>query len=512
MATPTNKEQQPISLRVMRLSKPIFSNTDVNYYEPNNSIITKALDQTTSKILSSMESQQLYPLINMSSFIPNSSSESSLLNASSNSSLNQLVSSVDNSYPEPRMRDYTDTEILKLPPNFGMIYLGETFVTYICLNNETNKPVHSVSVKIELQTSTQKLLLVENQPTELEVKKNLEYISQYEIKELGVHILICTVYFLNNNGEQRSIKRFYKFQVHNPIAVKTKVNSLSDGRIFFEAQIQNTSQDRMYLERVSFEPHDSYHCKDLNFVVQEESPYLNEPGKSINKENTPPPNANTATLGVDVNGTTPSTNVNSTDVNNSAVATTTNSTTTTTKKKRSIFGASNILLANNVRQYLFMLEQIPGISPLNKLGKLDIQWRTNFGEVGHLQTSTLTRKIPPIEYLHVKVTSIKPEIIRVEQPFQCTIELTNNSPSDMNVQFSLAKHDYNSSILCKGKCMKNVKVDSQKSQTFTIQFIPIINGLHSLGGFKVVDIVSGLSKELDHLSDIYVYDEQEELN
>ncbi|ORX65501.1 DUF974-domain-containing protein [Anaeromyces robustus] len=444
MATSTSKEQQPISLRVMRLSKPLFSNTDVNYYEPTNSIITKALDQTTTKILSSMESQQLYPMINMTSFLPNSTSESSSLN-SSNSSLNQLVSSIDNSYPEPRMRDYTDTEILKLPPNFGMIYLGETFVTYICLNNETNKPVHAVSVKIELQTSSQKLLLVENRPTELEVKKNLEYISQYEIKELGVHILICTVLYMTENREQRTFKRFYKFQVHNPIAVKTKVNSLSDGRIFFEAQIQNTSQNRMYLERVSFEPHDSYHCKDLNYIVQDESPYLNEP-------------------------------------------------------------------TNNVRQYLFMLEQIPGISPLNKLGKLDIQWRTNFGEVGHLQTSTLSRKIPPIEYLHVKVTSIQPEIIHVEQPFQCTIELTNNSPSDMNVQFSLAKHDYNSSILCKGKCMKNVKVESQKSQTFTIQFIPIVSGLHSLGGFKVVDIISGLSKELDHLTDIYIYDEDLILN
>ena len=472
MAT-TSKEQQPISLRVMRLSKPIFSNTDVNFYEPTNNVITKALDQTTNKILSSIDSQQLYPIINMSSFLPNSTSESSLL-SSSNSSLNQLVSSVDNSYPEPRMRDYTDTEILKLPPNFGMIYLGETFVTYICLNNETNKTVRSVSVKIELQTSSQKLLLVENQPTDLEVRKNLEYISQYEIKELGVHILICTVFYMNEANEQRTIKRFYKFQVHNPIAVKTKVNSLSDGRIFFEAQIQNTSQDRMFLERISFEPNESYNCKDLNYVVQQNYPYLNEPNKS-SKENFNPNSTGESSL----------------------------------TKKKSIFGSSNILLANNVRQYLFMLEQIPGISPLNKLGKLDIQWRTNFGEVGHLQTSTLSRKIPPIEYLHVKVKSINPETIRVEQPFQCTIELTNNSPSDMNVQFTLAKHDYNSSILCKGKCMRSVRVESQKSQTFTIQFIPIISGLHSLGGFKVVDTVSGISKDLDHLTDIYVYDEED---
>jgi len=94
MSQASGKEQQPISLRVMRLSKPIFSSTDVNYYEPTNNIITKALDQTTSKILSSVDSQQLYPMINMSSFLPSSNSESSLL-TSSNSSLNQLVSSVE---------------------------------------------------------------------------------------------------------------------------------------------------------------------------------------------------------------------------------------------------------------------------------------------------------------------------------------------------------------------------------------------------------------------------------
>lgn len=553
MASTTPKEKQPVSLRVMRLSKPFFSVEGNNYYEPTNGIITKALDQVSSKTLSFNDSQPLPPMTTMSSLLsptPESSTYPPALSTSS--SLNDLVSSVDASYPPPRMRDYSDSEILKLPPNFGMIYLGETFTTYICLNNETNQVVNAVSMKIELQTSSQKLLLVESKPTPLNVRKNIEYISQYEIKELGVHILICTVLYMTPTNEQRTIKRFYKFQVHNPIAVKTKVNSLSDGRIFFEAQIQNTSQEKMFLEKVEFDAHSSYHCKELNSIVNNTLPYTHYTNESghlhLNQEDSGQENQNTMNFNPNhhSHGNIPLENTNkpttliklpsdeevtplpppSASASASPPPTATahesngkvkadgeekeeDSPKTLLKPKKSVFGSSHILLSNNVRQYLFMLEQIPGISPLNILGKLDIQWRTSFGEVGRLQTSPLSRKIPPVEYLNFQVIAIEPEMVKVEQPFQCSIRLTNNSPSDMTIQFSCNK-DRMGHILCQGKSYQTVRLESQHAQVLKIQCLPMVCGLHALGGFKLFDIPSGLTKEIDHLTDIYVYDDNDD--
>jgi len=41
--------------------------------------------------------------------------------------------------------------MLRLPQNFGSIYLGETFASYICINNDSGVAVRDVTVKAELQ-------------------------------------------------------------------------------------------------------------------------------------------------------------------------------------------------------------------------------------------------------------------------------------------------------------------------------------------------------------------------
>ncbi len=42
--------------------------------------------------------------------------------------------------------------------------------------------------------------------------------------------------FVIVSGEVKNFRKFYKFQVVNPLAVKTKVNTLGDGKIMLEGK------------------------------------------------------------------------------------------------------------------------------------------------------------------------------------------------------------------------------------------------------------------------------------
>ena len=94
------------------------------------------------------------------------------------------------------MRDLTHaSQLLTLPSSFGAIQLGETFTSCLCVNNETNFEVEGVSLRIEMQTATNKTVLAEvGGPDECLTKNDvLEALVSHEMKELGQHVLACFV-------------------------------------------------------------------------------------------------------------------------------------------------------------------------------------------------------------------------------------------------------------------------------------------------------------------------------
>ena len=72
------------------------------------------------------------------------------------------------------------------------LYIGETFTSYICLHNPTLLKVKELSVKVELQTITQKI--------PLKFKSNVDFVEdfqpdqkfdgivEHDVKELGNHM------------------------------------------------------------------------------------------------------------------------------------------------------------------------------------------------------------------------------------------------------------------------------------------------------------------------------------
>ncbi|OCH95303.1 DUF974-domain-containing protein [Obba rivulosa] len=265
------------------------------------------------------------------------------------------------------------SEMLMLPSSFGTIQLGEVFTSCLSINNEATTTIEGVALRVEMQTATSKTVLAEISGPEGRLPEggSLERIVSHEIKELGQHVLGCTVSYhlppgyrpapgaVSDAGEPgvQTFRKFYKFAVTNPLSVKTKVHvprapsallsRTEREMVFLEVHIQNLTQDGMWLERVQFECTDGWQVQD----------------------------ANALSIGDGEN-------------------------------KRSIFtGSMALMQSQDMRQYIYILSPIvppPFPAPhtpgsILPLGRLDISWRSSFGEPGRLLTSMLSRRIPLIQ-------------------------------------------------------------------------------------------------------------------
>ncbi|KAJ7184179.1 hypothetical protein C8R46DRAFT_452363 [Mycena filopes] len=272
------------------------------------------------------------------------------------------------------LRDLTyASELLTLPSSFGSIQLGETFSSCLCVNNEAQVEVEAVTMKVEMQTVTSKVVLAEfgGSDARLAVGDTLENVVHHEIKELGQHVLACTVTYRLPPGSRsapgpaedpndpalQTFRKFYKFAVTNPLSVKTKVHAprspsammsnVEREKVFLEVHIQNLTTETMWFERMRFECADEWDVVDANLI----------------------------------------------DVDREA------------EEPESIFSGSTALMQpQDMRQYIYILSRkVTTLAPIVlapgsviPLGRLDISWRSSYGEPGRLLTSMLSRRIPLI--------------------------------------------------------------------------------------------------------------------
>lgn len=347
--------------------------------------------------------------------------------------------------------------LLCLPATFGNIYLGESFPAYVALTNDSQRdPARDVAIKIELQTVSQRFLLVDTTQHPKPIVNShelIEVLLKHDIKELGIHVLVCSVHYtakLQPSGpsgpskdERRFFRKFYKFQVLNPLAVKTKVNSRVDGRVFLEVQVQNITTEAMSLDRLIMEPVSPFRVADLN------------------------------TLGDD----------------------------------EPIFGETEFLQPQDIRQYLYLLtprtpDQLLATLKSNALGKLDIVWRFPFGETGRLQTSQLTRRVPQPELIQVQTTNISGPVC-VEQPFTIDVRVVNRTDNTMKVQLSAVKAKMGA-VLLRGQASRTLgELRSGEKTELRLEFLPLVPGLCVVGGIRVSDYVSGESRDVE-LAEVFV--------
>ncbi|KAF7359405.1 hypothetical protein MSAN_01283100 [Mycena sanguinolenta] len=263
------------------------------------------------------------------------------------------------------LRDLTHaSELLTLPSSFGSIQLGETFSSTLCVNNEAQAEVEAVALKVEMQTATSKVVLAENWGSMCLRARSPTACRPARVPPPGPAED-------PNDPALQTFRKFYKFAVTNPLSVKTKVHaprsytalmsSTEREKVFLEVHIQNLTTETMWFERMRFECADGWDVVDANLI-------------DIEREDS-----------------------------------------------KSIFsGSSALMQPQDMRQYIYILSRksaslAPVVYPPGStipLGRLDISWRSSYGEPGRLLTSMLSRRIPLVTAPAQKPVSALPPYLQ----------------------------------------------------------------------------------------------------
>ncbi|XP_041826556.1 trafficking protein particle complex subunit 13 isoform X1 [Melanotaenia boesemani] len=346
-------------------------------------------------------------------------------------------------------------EMLTLPQNFGNIFLGETFSSYISVHNDSNQIVKDILVKADLQTSSQRLNLSASNSAVAELKPEccIDDVIHHEVKEIGTHILVCAVSYTTQYGEKLYFRKFFKFQVLKPLDVKTKfynaesdLSSVTD-EVFLEAQIQNITTSPMFMEKVSLEPSMMYNVTELNTVT------CGDQGEST-------------------------------------------------------FGKMSYLQPMDTRQYLYCLKPKPEyaekagvIKGVTVIGKLDIVWKTNLGERGRLQTSQLQRMAPGYGDIRLSLEMI-PDTVNLEEPFDIVCKITNCSERTMDLVLEMC--NMRSIHWCGISGRQLGKLSPGASLSLPLTVFSSVQGLQSISGLRLTDTFLKRTYEYDDIAQVCV--------
>ncbi|XP_076619714.1 trafficking protein particle complex subunit 13 [Colletes latitarsis] len=339
-------------------------------------------------------------------------------------------------------------QFMVLPQSFGNIYLGEIFSIYLCVHNGSSQLVKDITVKADLQTSTQIISLSGNsgRMKDIAPDSTIDEVIHHEVKEIGTHILVCDITYTPtySGATPQSFRKYYRLQVVKPLDVKTKFYNAESDEVYLEAQIQNLTAGPICLEKVSLESSNLFSVSTLN---------TNENGDSI-------------------------------------------------------YGSVNVLDTDCSRQYLYCLK--PQLTLLKdpkmmhnatNIGKLDIVWRSNLGERGRLQTSQLQRMAPEYGDLRVTIKDIPLEVY-LEQTVNFKCHIINTSERSMDLMLSL---ESSSSIAWCG--ISNIKIGTLKSGTsidIPLCLVPLHSGIITISGLKLEDTFLKRTYDYDDLAQIFV--------
>eukprot|EP00112_Aurelia_sp_Birch-Aquarium-sp1_P016607 Seg378.24 transcript_id=Seg378.24/GoldUCD/mRNA.D3Y31 product="Trafficking protein particle complex subunit 13" protein_id=Seg378.24/GoldUCD/D3Y31 len=356
---------------------------------------------------------------------------------------------------------FSSGEMLTLPQSFGSIYLGETFSCYLSVLNDSNQHVEDILAKVDLQTSSQRFQLSCSSPyPKLGPDESIDEVISYEVKELGTHILVCAVTYSSLTGEKLYMRKFFKFQVLKPLEVKTKFHNVAD-TVYLEAQVQNITTSLMSMVGVTLEPSTFYDVIDLNEIKKEQKDSCEDENEDIELT----------------------------------------------------FGDS-YLNPMDTRQYLYQLKpkkehdfELKAKTAM-PIGKLDIVWRTNFGEVGRLQTSQLQRARVVPQEVQLKLESC-PISVKLEEDFTFKCSLQNSGDSKMEVKLFLTDPKQGGLLWngVSGKVLGPLPPGSHIDLELSI--VPTHTGLQKISGVRILDMNSTKVYEFDDIGQVVVYGTEE---
>ena len=154
------------------------------------------------------------------------------------------------------------SQFLLLPDSFGDIYLGELFSAFISVvNGVQDVPFKQISMTVRLQTSNAthdlydsraaKDELAASQARTLNPNETMDMVVQHTLSELGTHTMRVTVQYLDNKtNEMKPFRKFYRFNVSNPIKIRSVCTDIGD-RYMIQCHITNITKSILYLDEVN---------------------------------------------------------------------------------------------------------------------------------------------------------------------------------------------------------------------------------------------------------------------
>ncbi|KAG6477746.1 hypothetical protein ZIOFF_061177 [Zingiber officinale] len=402
--------------------------------------------------------------------------------------------------------------LLIVPQSFGNIYLGETFSSYISVNNSSKFEARDVIIKVicsgllplpkcfkhgyqqifqrgsldehvpkgvvmypvislwdsyccflkkckaEIQTERQRILLLDTSKSPVESIRSggrYDFIVEHDVKELGPHTLVCTALYNDGDSERKYLPQFFKFIVNNPLSVRTKVRTVKDNT-YLEACIENHTKSNLYMDQVEFEPSQQWTATRL-----ETSEYSAE--------------ANSETRGL---------------------------------LKPPVL----IRAGGGIYNYLYVIKSTieefgqSKVDGSSILGKFQITWRMNLGEPGRLQTqqiygTPITQKDIELQMLDI------PPIIILERPFQVHLSITNQTDRTLGPfeVFTSPGISNDEKFVMVNGIQKLVlpPLEASNSNIFDMNLIATGLGVQKISGITIFDVRE--KKLYDPLPDVEIF-------
>lgn len=112
--------------------------------------------------------------------------------------------------------------MLALPQSFGDIFLGETFSCYISLCNIAPIELAQVGLKVEVQTTLARETLSDSSVAGSAIarfasQQTLDKIIEYDLKDVGIHILICSALYTDSQGERKYFRKVRARRSHRVV-------------------------------------------------------------------------------------------------------------------------------------------------------------------------------------------------------------------------------------------------------------------------------------------------------
>ena len=401
---------------------------------------------------------------------------------------------------------------LKLPQSFGDIFLGETFSCYISLCNISPVSLAQVGLKVEVQTQLQRETLADSSLSEEAVPsfasaQTLDKIIEYELKDVGIHILICSALYTDASGERKYFRKFFKFQVNNPLSMKSKSHVLAPlNEVLVETQLQNSMPRQIFLQSVDFRPAPQFDVEPLNtFPPSLSAPELGGPPLPP----LPPPGSGGLRTWVEsvqaTQGSAAAAASTSADGAEGAPAAAPGSLAGVKPVGLPAHGQLAHLKAGDTQQYMFRLRgKIPAaqLRQVATLGRMDVTWKGPMGELGRLQSNTVQRKLPPARGVEVALTRAPAEVA-METPFDVECSVTNTSSAEMQLQLTAPM---GIGMVMDGLCTRHLGSFKPKaSKPLVLRMIAIEPGIQKVDGMQLVDALTEQVHEVGTIAEVFVH-------